>query len=139
MKFYIDSFKGALPLFFNMNSNDIEKIVNIKPSQFKKTEDETTLTDDFGGFHVFYDSNNLCEAIEIFNDNNYVQFNSSNLFEMTYKEVEAIISTIDGNLEYDEGFTSYKLGISIYCPSFIEEPDSDIEAILVFRDDYYSK
>lgn len=36
MKFYIDSFKGALPLFFNMNSNDIEKIVNIKPSQLKK-------------------------------------------------------------------------------------------------------
>ncbi|MCR6514512.1 hypothetical protein M4I33_06425 [Clostridium sp. LY3-2] len=136
MKFIIEPFKGAKPILFNMTSKEIEAIVSIKPFKFVKTDEDSVITDDFEKFHIYYDDEYICQGIEIFEEDNSVYFQDKDLFNMTFKEIEKLFKNSDNEIEYDEGITSKKFGISIYAPDYKEEPNSKVEAIFIFSKDY---
>lgn len=59
---------GIDKIKFGMKRNEVRDILGNSTEFLKSSEDKIT-TDDFGFCHVFYDEDNRCEAIEIFNEN----------------------------------------------------------------------
>ena len=53
---------------FGMDRAEARKIVGTDYTEFKKSKFSKNTTDDFGICHIFYDSNDTVEAIEIFGD-----------------------------------------------------------------------
>lgn len=50
-----------------MNREKVRSLLGVA-TKFYKLDDDTNTTDGFGFCHVFYDENNKCEAIEIFDE-----------------------------------------------------------------------
>ena len=50
---------------FGMNREKVRSLLGAA-TEFYKFDDDINTTDDFGFCHVFYDENDKCEAIEIF-------------------------------------------------------------------------
>lgn len=115
---------------FGMKRSEVRAILG-EATEFFKTETSTTLTDDFGYCHVFYDNNDECEAIEIF-DEVEVYIDDKLIFP-TDKEAafNMFKSDFDDLIQDDEGLISYKYSIGIYAP------DEDMESILIGRENYY--
>ena len=51
---------------FGMSRADVRGILGAPLSEFRKTRRSANTTDDYGNFHVFYDVDNTCEAVELF-------------------------------------------------------------------------
>ena len=99
---------GVNEVKFGMNREKVRSLLGAA-TEFYKFDDDINTTDDFGFCHVFYDENNECEAIEIFDE-------------------EAI-----GDFEQDdEGLISISKSIGIYGP------DGHMESILFAKEDYYN-
>lgn len=136
MEFKIEPYFGAGCVKFGMKKEDIRKCFNYQFKEFKKTPISKTLTDDFGICHIYYKTNNLCEAIEFFEGE--VLFYEQRLFERPYEEVCKIFESYDSSLDFnDVGFTSFKFGVGIFAPFSNDEPDKPIESIIVFERGYY--
>ena len=83
--------------------------------------------DDFGFYHVFYDMNDMCEAVEIF-ENVEIEIDDIQIFPGTVSNAYRII----GDLAEGEGgliSISQSVGISV--------SDGRIESILFGKKDYY--
>ena len=63
-------------------------------TEFKKTKFNKNTTDDFGFCHVFYDDNDCCEALELF-ENAEVEYNGKLIFPSTKAEIVNIIDDIE--------------------------------------------
>jgi hypothetical protein len=117
-------------LRFGMDRSDVRKLFG-NHEEFKKTKYSKNTTDDFGSFHVFYDENDKCEAIEIFKDIE-VSFESKKIFPGHFLDVLYILREIDGDLEIEkDGCISKKHSIGIYAPN------GQIEGILFAIKGYY--
>lgn len=105
--------------------------------EFRKTPYDVNTTDAFEFCHIYYDNENLCEAIELFEPATVV-FDSFIIAEQPYEKVREYFENIDDSLDFnDAGFTSYKYGIGVFAPYADDEPDEPIESIIVFRKGYY--
>lgn len=113
MKFKVSPYIGAEPILIGMISEEIENVMGIKPTKFKKSPFSEMLTDDFECFYVYYKANGECEAIEFFQPADLV-FNENYLIGEPYQEVENLFKSIDNTIEINDcGFISYKFGLSI--------------------------
>ena len=97
-------------------------------TEFYKFDHDVTTTDDFGFWHVFYDDNNECEAIEIF-DEAEVYVNGLLIFPTDFETAKKAIGDFEQD---DEGLISISKSIGIYAP------DGDMESILFAKEDYYN-
>lgn len=97
-------------------------------TEFYKFDDDVNTTDDFGFCHVFYDDNNECEAIEIF-DEAEVYVNELLIFPTDFETAKKAIGDFEQD---DEGLISISKSIGIYAP------DGDMESILFAKEDYYN-
>ena len=97
--------------------------------EFYKFEDDDNSTDDFGFCHVYYDKDDRCEAIEIFNDSQ-VFYNNNLIFPTNFED--AIKTIPDLNMD-DDGLVSYSQSIGVYAP------DGEMESILLGKDGYYEE
>lgn len=111
---------------FGMKRADVRKILG-EATEFKKSKFSKNTTDDFGFCHVFYNTNDECEAIEIFDD-----------IEVTVEGQVVFPTSIDSakkvlkNLIKDEvGYTDKEQSVGIYAPS------SRMESILFGEAGYY--
>lgn len=99
--------------------------------EFKKTKYSTNTTDDFSDCHVFYNKENLCDAVEIFNEAK-VLIDGTDLFKLTYEDFKGLLLKYDNDLKItDDSLTSNKIGVSVYAPEF------NVESILVFSKEYF--
>lgn len=89
---------------------------------------------------MFYNDDKKCNAIEIFNyPNVIVTINNKSLFKDSYENVEKYLKKLDNNLIYEScGILSEKFGINIYAPFLKENPNEEIDAILIFDKYYFS-
>ena len=78
---------------------------------------------------VFYDENNECEAIEIF-DEAEVYVNGLLIFPTDFETAKKAIGDFE---EDDEGLISFSKSIGIYAP------DGDMESILFAKEGYYNE
>lgn len=59
--------KEVAGIKLGMKRSEVRKVLG-EANEFKKTKFSKTLTDDFGFCHVFYNSDDECEAIELFKE-----------------------------------------------------------------------
>ena len=95
--------------------------------EFYKFEDDINTTDDFGFCHVFYDKDNKCEAVEVFNDAE-VFLNDSLIFPTDFATAKKVIPDF---IQDDDGLISYSKSIGIYAPN------GEMEGILFGKEKYY--
>lgn len=115
---------------FGMKRSEVRDILG-ESKEFKKSPLSTTLADDFGYCHVFYDDNDECEAIEIF-DEVEVYIDDKLIFPMKKREALKLLKKFFKDLKKDaDGLISYKYSIGIYAP------EKEMESILIGRENYY--
>ena len=111
---------------FGMSRGEVRSVLG-KAKEFRKTKFSKNTTDDFGYCHVFYDINDRCEAIEIFNEVEVV-VNDTVIFPSSIK----VAQTVFKDLIEDEGcYISTELAVGITL-------DNDkMESILFGTKGYY--
>ena len=67
MKFDVKPLEQVNQIHFGMSRKEIRKLYKNRYNVFKKNIFSRNTTDDFRDFHVYYDKNNTCEAVEICN------------------------------------------------------------------------
>jgi len=98
--------------------------------EFRKTKFSKNTTDDFGDFHIFYDEENIVQAVEFFEGE--VLLNNSKLLPNTKKGLfETLIKIDEKALSTPESVESKLLGVDAYAPGDI------VEAVLIYRKGYY--
>lgn len=106
----------------------VREAVNLPYKEFKKTPLSTNTTDDFGTFHVYYDDDDRCEAVELFDDVE-VEVDGKLVFPTSSEEARRVIPSLvpDG-----DGLVSAEESIGIYAPG------GKMESILFGARGYYA-
>lgn len=125
-KVFAQPLKEVNGIKFGMKREDVRKIIG-EAKEFKKSKFSKNTTDDFGYCHVFYNDDDECEAIEIFN-NTEVLINETVVFPINISEIKAIIKDL---VEEEGSFISKSQSIGIYAPN------GNMESILFGNIGYY--
>lgn len=96
-------------------------------NEFRKSQFSKNTTDDFGAFHIFYDTNNCFEAIEIFEAEVFI--NDVKVFPGNLLQVQKIITTL--NSEDNEYWSDIEKSVGLCAP------DGEVESILFGKEGYY--
>lgn len=115
-------------IVFGMSRAEVRELLG-EAKEFKKGPYASNTTDDFGFCHVFYDKQNKCEAVEIFDDPGVeVYLDDTRIFPTDLDEAKVMVDDfeIDGS-----GLISISLSI------YIDAPDGEMESILFGKKDYY--
>lgn len=111
---------------FGMKRSDVRNIFG-EATEFKKSKFSQTSADDFGFCHVYYNAENKCEAIELF-DNVDVIVNGQLIPRCDIDSVKCMFPDAE---EDDFGVICKSLSIGVYAPN------NKIESILFGCKDYF--
>ena len=112
---------------FGMDRNNVRRILPGFQKEFKKSKFSKSSTDDFGYCHVFYNTEDRCNAVEFFEGVELI-YNNSNLFELSIDGLKKVFP--DLCLEYGSYISRrYSIGIVIN--------NNKVESILVGCQNYY--
>lgn len=125
-KVFAQPLKEVNGIKFGMKREDVRKIIG-EAKEFKKSKFSKNTTDDFGYCHVFYNDDDECEAIEIFN-NTEVLINETVVFPINISEIKAIVKDL---VEEEGSFISKSQSMGIYAPN------GNMESILFGNIGYY--
>lgn len=116
---------GAIEL--GASRSAVRETANLPYKEFKKTPLSTNTTDDFGAFHVYYDDDDCCEAVEFFDDVE-VEVDGRLVFPTSPEEARCAIPSLvsDGG-----GLISVEESVGIYAPG------GTMESILFGVKGYY--
>ncbi len=106
----------------------VREAANLPYKEFKKTLLSTNTTDDFGAFHVYYDDDDRCEAVELFDDVE-VEVAGNVVFPVTPEEAQRVIPSLASD---GDGLISVEESIGIYAPG------GKMESILFGARGYYA-
>lgn len=112
---------------FGMPRSEVRTVLGGKYKEFKKGKFSKNTTDDFGVCHVFYTTDDKCEAVEVFSECE-VSVNGTVVFPLA---ISAVKEQIDDLVEDAGSYISKKLSIGIYAP------DGTPESILFGDAGYY--
>ena len=98
--------KSVSEVEFGMNRDRVRAILG-DAIEFFKFEDDINSTDDFGFCHVFYDKDNKCEAVEVFNDVE-VFLNDTLFFPTDFTTAKIMIPDFEQD---EDGLISYSQSI----------------------------
>ncbi len=104
--------KEVAGIKLGMKRSEVRKVLG-EANEFKKTKFSKTLTDDFGFCHVFYNSDDECEAIELFKEVQ-VMIDGRLVFPTTLDEAKKIFGEL---MEDDGNYISEKDSVGIYAPN----------------------
>lgn len=125
-KWIAEPLNGVNGVLFGMSRKDVREALKLPCKEFKKSKFSKNTTDDFGICHVFYDEDNRCQAIEVFDDAE-ITVNGKCIFPTDVEEVRSVFQ-----FEENEGcFINRELSIGIYAPN------GQIESILFAVKGYY--
>lgn len=129
-EFIIVPLKKVGDVEFGMERSKVREIFG-EYKEFKKNKFSKNTTDSFKFFHVYYDENDKCEAIEFF-EKVTLKINDITIFPATYKEACDNLKKIDEYIKIEEDCcTSCNESISIYAPA------GEIESILFAVKGYF--
>lgn len=127
MAYNIKPFESVGPIVFGATRKEIREELG-EFQEFKKTKFSKNTTDDFGCFHVFYDTSNRVVAIEFFR-NAEVTFDNMNLFVL---DKTALISLFNDPFAIEEQdaviFDSYGVEISF--------EDNEVDSVFIHSKGY---
>ena len=123
--------KQVNDIHFGMMRSEVRAVLG-DATEFNKTALSSTPTDDYGYCHIFYDENDKCEAIEVF-DVAEVYINDKQIFPVDKNSALSLLKNFFEDISQDDdGFISCKYAIGIYAP------DETMESILIGRENYYA-
>jgi hypothetical protein len=129
-EFVIVPLKKVGDIEFGMDRSKVREILG-EYKEFRKNKFSRNTTDDFKICHVYYDINNKCEAVEIF-EKVTLKINNTIIYPAAYKEVCNFLKELDEDAELEEdSCTSFKKAISIYAPG------GEVESILIEAEGYF--
>ncbi len=132
VKITIRSMESVNEIKFGMTRDEIHSFWGETKGFYKGQEDEI-LTDDYGYCHIYYDSDDLFEAIE-FVDNDLEIHYENTILPKKYSAILSFFRNIYDDIEEDEnGFISKKGSVGVY----IENDEDIVDAILFGKKDYY--
>ncbi len=138
MEFLINPYQSAGDLVLGMTDKEIQAVLGA-PKDIKIQGWDNTQIHTFDQCYVYFDGNNICEAIELFKPAE-VLFDSKNLLSEPYNAIREEFAIRDKQLEHDEvGLTSIKYGIELYAPYSDDEPTHPAESVIVFSKGFYDK
>lgn len=105
----------------------IEFRFGIQHKEYRKGRDYQ-VTDAYDCFHVYYDCEDRCEAVEFFNDARVI-LNGRLVFPCNYEEVSLLMPELEKD---DLGWVSIEHSIGIYAPN------ERVESILFGKPCYFS-
>lgn len=97
-KIIVEPLKEVNGVKFGMKRSDVRKILG-NAREFKKSKFSKNTTDDFGFCHVFYNEDDECEAVEIFDDVK-VYVEGTEVFPASIEKAKQILGQLkeeDGN------------------------------------------
>ena len=113
---------------FGMPREEVREILG-EAKEFIKSEFDETSTDDFGFCHVYYNFENKCEAIELFDEVD-VYIDETKIFPIS---IDVALDTFESLEDDPDGPISYKKSIGIYAL------DGEMESILFGVEGYYDE
>lgn len=125
MRLDVIPLKSVGDVRFGMSRGEVRAVWG-DAEEFKKDPDDVVTTDDFGFCHVFYDEDNKCEAVEIFDAEVFID--GKQVYPIDMDRALELLPDLE---EDDIGPISYERSIGIYAP------DDEMESILFGRDGYY--
>ena len=125
--FNVEPLKKVNDIEFGMDRKNIRELYDNKYNAFKKTIFSKNTTDDFMGVHVYYDSKDKCEAVEIFSETD-VNIDGKQIFPISLDEAYEVFPFL---AEDEDGPLSIEKSIGIYAP------DGEMESILFGKEGYY--
>lgn len=112
---------------FGMSRAEVRQLADMSYSEFMKAPTSSNLTDDFGAFHVYYDSNDQCEAVEVFSELE-VEVMGKLIFPTSLEDALKALPSLQPD---GDGLISIADSVGIYAP------DGNMESILFSVDGYY--
>ena len=135
MEFRLIIWEGTENIKFGMTSEEIQSLVGIKPTLFKKSASDLYDTEDYQGmFHVYYemkDNQLVCAGIEFFKPSK-VFLDGVQLLGKTKVDIEGLFK------EKFEDYSSDSTGSNEYCIGFYS-PRPRVETIFIARKGYYKE
>lgn len=110
-KIIVDPLKEVNGVKFGMKRSDVRKILG-NAREFKKSKFSKNTTDDFGFCHVFYNENDECEAVEIFDDVK-VYVEGTEVFPASIDKAKQILGQLK---EEDGNFVNVGKSVGISAP-----------------------
>ena len=136
----IDNSTNTLIVYFGQSKKDIRKILG-KPKQIRDFEEMEMYED----FYVYYDEEDKCVGIGLYNDKKYettlsLSMFDRNLIDMKYRHIVKLIKRNDPNsIEDDDGIISLKYGISVDPREEKDSADDICDVIHIFQKGYYDE
>lgn len=114
-----------------LGREEIRSRILIPYKEFQKSAFSENTADNYGAFHVFYNKNNVCEAIEFFSTY-AIKIEEHALMHIGRKKIKNILLNLDADIEEDQyGMISKEHSIGISCPM------GKVETVLVGVPGYY--
>ena len=105
----------------------VRQAVGMQLREFRKTPLSGNTTDDFGAFHVYYDEEDRCEAVELFDDVE-VEVDGRVVFPVALEVAQRAIPSLVAD---EDGLISPEASIGIYASG------GTMESILFGAKGYY--
>lgn len=126
----VNLLKSVGNIRFGMKRSEVRENLG-QYKEFKKSQFSKNTTDDFGICHVYYDREDKCEAVELFDGVDIKILNTINL-PKKFDEICTVLKSLDGNLEVAEDYcTSIKYSIGVYAIG------NKVDTILFGKSGYY--
>lgn len=101
------------PIKLGATRDDVRMAAGPEFEEFRKTPSSGNTTDDYGSFHVYYDEDDVCVAVEVFPEIE-VTVDGEVVFPTSLDRAIAAIPSLERD---DDGLISTEQSIGIYAPS----------------------
>lgn len=132
---------GVGPLQLGMTRAAVRAALEGRFDQISRARTLEYPTDVFfdSSLFAYYDADGLLEAVELARPLSPM-LDGVDLLSLGYTAACTLLRRTDPALETDTGgATSFGLGVGLYAPAALEEPDEPAEAVIVFQDGLYDQ
>lgn len=130
MKWNYIPLKSIGDICFGMSRADVRKKLNLGYKEFKKSELSDNTQDDFINFHIFYNKDNLVEAVEIFKNDIEITFNEEIIFPVTINKIKEVFTSLEKEDDFHYLDKKNSIGIEI-------DDNECLTSMLFGKDGYY--
>ena len=131
--------EGIGPVRIGMSKDAVKRVLGEPTSRFMQGPFAEAETESFHprGIQVDYDKNGMVNFISATSAARPT-FQGRPVVGMPFEECKAWFKQFDISLETDAtGFSSSKLGISVFASGAMKEPSDPVEAVSIFTQGYY--